>query len=109
MKYCFDLGHAHQTDGGVEGELEPLKPNIKLVHVHDNNGEEDSHLLPGSVSGGINWRRAMHLLRRDAPTAAVVLETSERAESANPLDDARRAFEYLENQKPLESEEEEER
>ncbi len=107
LNYCFDLGHAYLFDGGIEAEIEPLQPNIKLVHVHDNNGKEDSHLLPGSVSLGIDWRKTMHLLRGRTPEAALVLETSERAESANPLDDARRAFEYLENQKPLDDPEEE--
>ena len=107
MPFCFDLGHAHQQPGGIAAELEILKPGIRLVHVHDNNGKEDSHSLPNTVaSGGVNWRHAMHLLRRDAGTAALVLETNARPDSPNPLDDARRAFEFLENQKPLDQEEE---
>ena len=41
-----------------------------------------------AAAGGLAWQKLMHLLRRDASNAALVLETSERHESANPIDDA---------------------
>jgi sugar phosphate isomerase/epimerase len=102
LKYCFDLGHAHLARGGIFAEFEIMQPDVRIVHVHDNNGKEDSHSLPFAVaSGGVPWRKTIDMLRRDRLNAALVLETLERTESANPLDDARRIFERLENLKPL--------
>jgi sugar phosphate isomerase/epimerase len=106
LKYCLDTGQAHLGDG-VEAALEVMKPNVRIVHVHDNNGKEDSHLLP--MAGSVDWQKVMQLVRRDAPDAALVLEASERHESPNPLDDARRVFENLENLKSREEEDREKR
>jgi len=102
LKYCFDIGQANLGDGIVP-EFDVMKSDVRIVHVHDNNGKEDSHLLP--MAGSVDWRKVMQLLRRDTPNAPLVLEISERHESANPLDDARRTFENLENLKPLDEEE----
>ncbi|HEY3739359.1 MAG TPA: TIM barrel protein [Bryobacteraceae bacterium] len=107
LKYCFDVGHAHRMPGGVAGEFEIMRPGVKVVHVHDNNGKEDSHsfpFAPATADSGVAWQKLMHLVRRGASNAALVLETSERHESANPLDDARRTFERLASLKPLEDE-----
>lgn len=101
LKYCFDVGHAH-LGNGVEEEWEVLQPDVKLVHFHDNNGTDDAHLQP--FSGTVPWPWMMDRLRRDAPGAAIVLETSERPESANPSEDARRMLDRLENLKPLDQE-----
>ena len=101
LKYCFDVGHAH-LGNGVEAEWDAIKPDVRLVHIHDNNGKEDSHLLP--MSGSVPWQRVMHQLRRDAPAAALVMETVESPESAHPFDEVRRMFERLENLKPLDEE-----
>ena len=101
LKYCFDVGHAH-LGNGVEAEWDVMKADVRLVHIHDNNGKEDSHLLP--MSGSIRWQPVMHRLRLDVPSASIVMETSERQESADPLDEVRRIFERLENSKPLDEE-----
>ena len=98
LKYCFDVGHAHLASS-VDSAWDVMRPEVRVVHIHDNNGEEDSHLLP--MSGSISWQHVMHKLRRDAPHAPVVLETVEM----DHLDDARRVFERLEDLKPLDNEE----
>ena len=108
LKYCFDVGHAHMTPRGVAAAFEIMQPSVRVVHLHDNNGKEDTHSLPLSVpQSGVDWRKVMDLLQRDVPNAALVLETSERREAANPLDDARRCLEQLENLKPLDEDESE--
>jgi sugar phosphate isomerase/epimerase len=100
LKYSLDTGQA-AAGNGIAAELEVMKPNVRTVHIHDNNGKEDAQLLPSSV----DWRKTVSLLRRDAPEAALVLEGPDRYESASPLDDARRTLDYLENLKPLDEEE----
>ncbi|MGH9355702.1 MAG: sugar phosphate isomerase/epimerase family protein [Terriglobia bacterium] len=52
LKVCFDTGHAHLT-GGVQEGFRALKPLIATVHLHDNLGEKDDHLLP--FEGDIQW------------------------------------------------------
>lgn len=98
LKYCFDVGHAHLSSS-VDSAWDVMGPEVRVVHIHDNNGKEDSHLLP--FSGTIAWQQVMHKLRRDAPHAPVVMETSGTHESANPFDEARRVFERLEELKEI--------
>src|SRR6202167_4480381 len=67
LNYVFDTGHAH-IGAGIGHEFEIMKPRIRSLHVHDNNGKEDQHLFPasagGASSGGsIDWTRTMDLLR----------------------------------------------
>ena len=102
LKYCFDTGHAHLRNG-FDAEFDAVKPGVRLVHIHDNNGKEDSHLLP--FSGTIAWQRVMHRLRQEAPGAALVMETSEQPDVEHPFDEVRRMFDRLENLQPLDQDE----
>ena len=98
LKYCFDVGHA-QLGSSVDAAWDIMRPEVRVVHIHDNNGKEDSHLPP--MSGSISWQNVMHKLRRDSPHAPVVLETA----AVENLDEVRRVFERLEELKPLDNEE----
>lgn len=55
VKVCFDTGHAHLT-GGVAAAFEKLAPYTATLHLNDNQGEKDDHLLP--FEGGIDWATA---------------------------------------------------
>lgn len=79
---CFDSGHANlmardrqfemsrpihgwQRFGPVaydEQILEKLLPEICTCHLHDNDGQNDQHLLPGL--GDIDWQHCMALLKQ---------------------------------------------
>jgi sugar phosphate isomerase/epimerase len=52
LKVCFDTGHAHLT-GGVQAAFGTLRERIATIHLHDNHGEKDEHLLP--FDGDIDW------------------------------------------------------
>ncbi len=43
---CFDTGHAHMTTQPAAA-LEHCLDVITYVHLHDNDGHKDSHLVPG--------------------------------------------------------------
>ncbi len=43
---CLDLGHAHIGEG-IPATIDVMGPRIRSVHVHDNAGEKDSHLVAG--------------------------------------------------------------
>jgi len=60
LKVCFDTGHAHLT-GGVQPSFHTLKERIAAVHLHDNRGEKDEHLLP--FEGAIDWAQTMRDFR----------------------------------------------
>src|SRR5690349_21994741 len=63
LNYVFDTGHAHMNEG-VETAYHLMKHRIRSTHVHDNDGKNDSHLLPLVTEGGtIDWKKAMELLR----------------------------------------------
>ena len=92
LGYCFDIGHAHMT-GDFAGEFEQMKSRIRSTHIHDNDGKEDLHQLPGS--GTIDWKRAMKLLRSGNGQWPLVLELKEPPGVENLVAEARRALDKL--------------
>jgi sugar phosphate isomerase/epimerase len=54
VKVCLDIGHAHIfTSIGLNDWVAKLGERIAYVHLHDNNGVFDTHLLPGEGSADI--------------------------------------------------------
>jgi sugar phosphate isomerase/epimerase len=54
------VGHlaSPENNKGVDEAFELLKPRIAELHLHDNHGQKDDHLWPGSVTPakeGIDW------------------------------------------------------
>lgn len=58
LGFTFDVGHAH-TAGAVRSFL---RMPIDHIHLHDNNGKTDDHLVLGS--GSINWEPIMRAFQR---------------------------------------------
>ncbi|MBQ6803125.1 MAG: sugar phosphate isomerase/epimerase [Clostridia bacterium] len=58
---CYDFGHAHLTGGFHRQNLNVLGKRLKAVHVADNHGNADEHLMP--FYGTIDWKDAMAGLR----------------------------------------------
>ena len=90
LGFCYDSGHANVMDHGREipdshprrnyagtgyepewedRALEKMLPHVVNCHLHDNNGYEDQHLLPGW--GNIDWKHTMDLLKK-APRLEVI-------------------------------------
>lgn len=58
---CFDMGHAHcYSKIPVLEWTEKLAPYVTHVHVHDNNGDRDSHAALGA--GNIPYERVLGVL-----------------------------------------------
>ena len=55
LKFCFDSGHANAFTRNIEN-FPWVKYRNKLicVHLHDNNGLYDQHLIP--FTGNIDWK-----------------------------------------------------
>ncbi|HYM09401.1 MAG TPA: TIM barrel protein [Bryobacterales bacterium] len=97
IHFVFDTGHAHLM-GGVEPAFEMMRSRIRSTHVHDNDGENDSHLFPThDRPGGINWKETMELLRSGEEHFPLLLELREAPGMDHPLDEIRRVFDRLES------------
>ena len=96
---CFDAGHAHLSDAGLEGSFALLKDRIAEMHVHDNHGaagNKDEHLWPGS--GTLDWAAFLRLAGELPAGVPAILEIAheleETADSAAVK--AREAFDLFE-------------
>lgn len=55
FKICFDTGHAAICAGSEIGdEVRKLGKEIRVLHIHDNDGVSDLHKMP--LCGIINWK-----------------------------------------------------
>lgn len=69
---CFDTGHNHVAAPG-SFELPGLYPDrIFALHVHDNNGKTDEHLLPGE--GTVDWAAFMGAIGKTKFEGSLMLE-----------------------------------
>jgi sugar phosphate isomerase/epimerase len=54
---CVDSGHTHEAESfwvpPPEEMIRILGKDVTILHLHDNSGHYDDHLLPGQ--GNINW------------------------------------------------------
>jgi sugar phosphate isomerase/epimerase len=57
---CWDTGHAHMQGLEQGGELRTLGERLKMLHIQDNNGKADQHLLP--FMGTVDWKDIMDAL-----------------------------------------------
>ncbi len=76
---CLDIGHAHlvakrsgRTDEWVGRQVRRIGGGIVHVHVHDNLGNRDDHMVPGD--GEIDFRPVARALRSVGYSRAVVVE-----------------------------------
>ena len=72
---CYDAGHCH-AHFDDEFNYELFKDRIFAVHLHDNHGELDEHLLP--YDGTINWEHVMKKLKECNYSGYVTLELAYR-------------------------------
>jgi sugar phosphate isomerase/epimerase len=58
MGICWDFGHANISGVPQSEGLAYVGKRLKVIHVNDNGGIEDEHILP--FTGNVDWRDAMH-------------------------------------------------
>lgn len=70
---CLDIGHANcYSNIPVSDWISCFGANIGHVHVHDNDGQKDSHL--GLGSGSLNAEQILKQLRETAPNTTYTIE-----------------------------------
>lgn len=72
---CYDSGHGNLYNNGL-AHLETLKHRLIAIHLCDNNGDYDSHLMP--FNGNINWEKLASIIKtstfHNVPTFELTLE-----------------------------------
>lgn len=90
---CIDTGHANLHHdlfaNPAAAFLRAFADRLIHLHVSDNGGAGDEHLIPGT--GSIDWRSLAAALRRIPFRGAIVLELAQ----AEALDAAGRAADFL--------------
>ena len=72
---CFDTGHYHcYYNDKFNWHL--FKDRIFAVHIHDNDGTDDQHLL--AFDGTLNWQDIMQKLKQANYNGPITLESNYR-------------------------------
>ena len=77
----IDTGHRNLS-GDPAAALRTIGEYLITLHLHDNHGQEDEHLLPGR--GNIAWDEVVHALR-SIDYAGVFMYAISRAEDVPEL------------------------
>jgi len=91
---CLDTGHA-RLSGDLRNVFHKLSGHLQMVHINDNLGDWDAHLVPGD--GSIDWPWVVDQLDRRQFSGGLIIEMAAREyDSMNvTLDRARRGRDYL--------------
>lgn len=76
---CLDTGHA-LLSGDLASVIHKLSGHLKMVHINDNHGDWDAHLIPGE--GAIDWPWLIHELQHHHFEGGLIIEMSARANEA---------------------------
>ncbi len=80
LGFCFDSGHSSAfTHNQMAFPWEKFGEKLMCVHLHDNNGVEDEHLLP--FDGILPWETIAHKIGHFCKTGAVSLELHDGAKA----------------------------
>lgn len=74
---CYDAGHCH-AHFKDKFNWELFKDKIFAVHLHDNDGTEDQHLMP--FDGTIKWKEVINNLKNANYAGPITLEICYRNE-----------------------------
>lgn len=80
--FCFDSGHENFYSPHLD-LLDLYGDQLIALHLHDNNGTDDTHALP--FTGTVDWDRIAIKLEKINYTGAIALETLNKG------------FEHIEN------------
>lgn len=81
--FCLDTGHCLRTgDEPSEALRLAIKEKHLVLHVHDNDGTKDQHLIPGR--GIADWKTFARTLREVGFSGSVSIETHLRLDGMSP-------------------------
>jgi sugar phosphate isomerase/epimerase len=92
---CLDFGHAHM-DGDLVDAIEVVSGHLATIHLHDNRGRSDDHLVP--FEGTIDWPAALTAVQKVGYDGALIFELAARGSTKDTLARARTARARIEKQ-----------
>jgi len=72
LKVTFDVGHANTTGFNPIEYFRKVKNKIINIHIHDNNGKNDEHLLIGK--GNIDFKKFLRECKKSNYYGPFILE-----------------------------------
>ena len=83
---CWDVGHANRMYHAQQLlAIRKLGSRIKALHIDDNLGKDDLHLLP--FEGNVNWEQVMHALHDSGCNADLIYEIRNNSNMPEALRD----------------------
>lgn len=78
FKMCLDVGHYNisDKDNDIYSTLLKIGNRLKVLHIHDNNQDNDYHLLPGQ--GNVDWKNFYRGLKDINFEGSISFETESR-------------------------------
>lgn len=78
--FCLDVGHANLTNRNIKEYVKELGSRLTILHIHDNNGLEDLHMIPYSYlatgsSHVCDWEGFMEGLKEIGYKGVLAFET----------------------------------
>ena len=73
LKACLDTGHANVFKDDIAEDVRLLGKDLACLHVHDNHGRSDEHLLP--YFGTIKWEDFIVSLKEIGYCGDFIFET----------------------------------
>ena len=73
FKACLDTGHANVFHDDIAEDVRILGDDLATLHVHDNKGNWDQHLIP--YMGNIKWEEFLAALKEIGYKGNFTLET----------------------------------
>jgi len=73
--FCYDSGH-HHCRNPKEDLLPKYGSRLMALHLHDNDGTDDQHLLP--FDGTIDWTKTMQNICQTSYSGVIALEVMSR-------------------------------
>ncbi len=86
VRVCLDIGHANYSNASLEEWFEALGEHIDCIHLSDNCGRYDDHLILGE--GNVDWKLADSLWRQLGRDMPFTLETG-------GIDGVKKSLSYL--------------
>lgn len=90
LGFCVDTGHINLVwHEKLPQIIRKYGERIYSVHLHDNFGQEDSHMHPGE--GNIDWKETMAALAESVYELPLTLEVG--CDEENPDESLKHAYE----------------
>lgn len=91
LKICFDTGHFNLTKYDLTDALKTLGDDLRVLHIHDNKGRNDDHILP--YTGTFKWDEFISALAAIGFDGCFSLETCIRKDTPDDVkEEAQRAI-----------------